>query len=91
MHRAVDREFTVSQRLTIGDVRCAESIALSQNGNEFVLRDDMDGQRERLIVRGFDLDGYRANFLTLIGACGLVDGQARTIPLKTARRKRPLR
>ena len=36
----------------------------------------MDGQRERLIVRGFDLDGHRANFLTLLGACGLVDGQA---------------
>ena len=76
LHRAVDREFTVSQRLTIGNLACADSIALSQNGNEFVLQTDMDGQRERLIVRGFDLDGHRANFITLIGACGLVDGQA---------------
>ena len=75
-HRAVDREFTVSQRLTIGNLACADSIALSQNGNEFVLQTDMDGQRERLIVRGFDLDVHRANFITLIGACGLVDGQA---------------
>ena len=59
-HRAGGRKLTFVQRLTVGDLRCADGDARCIEGDPCA-NDDLDGKLELLIVRGHNRDGYRAD------------------------------